>query len=199
MSSPVSSPTSPVAISGVVAPRGAWRLALLAGFHLAAVAIMAWSETDFVSRMAFAFAWGLLNFSWLAVLRRPTISAGLSLGMIAFLVLMSRFKHDIVQMTVNFIDLMIVDFDSLTFLFTMLPSLRWSVPVVALATVPLLMLIWQLDPFHVRRFRSYFRANPGLPITTTTTSRSSFDPALKPCRNSRPTASWSRTPSSRIG
>ena len=42
--------------------------------------------------------------------------------------LLSRLKHDIVQMTANFVDLMVIDRDTAAFLvFTIFPNLRWSV------------------------------------------------------------------------
>ena len=48
-------------------PRAAWLL--LALLHLAALAVLVWSETDFVARAAFVLAWGLTNFVLLVVLR----------------------------------------------------------------------------------------------------------------------------------
>jgi len=38
------------------------------------------------------------------------------------LVLLSRLKHDVAQMTVNFVDLMVIDRDSAAFLFTIFPQ-----------------------------------------------------------------------------
>ena len=43
------------------------------------------------------------------------------------LVLLSRLKHDVVQMTANFVDLMVIDRDTAAYLFTIFPNLRWSV------------------------------------------------------------------------
>jgi hypothetical protein len=45
--------------------------AVLAAIHIAAFAIMLWSEVDVVAKTTFVLAWGFLNFFWLAVLRRP--------------------------------------------------------------------------------------------------------------------------------
>jgi hypothetical protein len=50
---------------------------------------------------------GILNFFWLALLRRPALSGALSLTLVVALILLSRLKHDIVQMTANFVDLMV--------------------------------------------------------------------------------------------
>ena len=95
--------------------------------HLAALALMWRTESDFNSRLGFMLAWGLLNFVWIAVLRRPALSGALSLTMVVLLVLLSRLKHDVVQMTANFVDLMVIDRDTVAFLFTIFPDLRWSV------------------------------------------------------------------------
>src|SRR5260370_7913712 len=47
--------------------------AALAAIHIAAFAIMLWSEVDVVAKTTFVLAWGFLNFFWLAVLGRPPI------------------------------------------------------------------------------------------------------------------------------
>lgn len=119
--------------------------------HLAALGILLQTETDFGSRLVFLLCWGALNFSWIAVLRRPALSGALSLTMVVVLVLLSRLKHDIVQMTVNFVDLMMIDRDSVAFLFTIFPNLRWSAVISALLIVPLMVALWRLDPFRIRR------------------------------------------------
>ena len=119
--------------------------------HLAALGILLQTETYFGSRLVFLLCWGALNFSWIALLRRPALSGALSLTMIVVLVLLSRLKHDIVQMTVNFVDLMMIDSDSIAFLFTIFPNLRWSAVISALLIVPLMIALWRLDPFRIRR------------------------------------------------
>ena len=72
-------------------------------------------------------SWGILNFLFIALLRRPALSGALSLTLVVVLVLLSRLKHDVVQMTANFVDLMVIDRDTAAFLFTIFPNLRWSV------------------------------------------------------------------------
>ncbi|MBX9819135.1 sulfatase-like hydrolase/transferase [Afipia birgiae] len=146
-------PTLPPAsaVTGALAPVGYWRLLAVAMPHLAALGILLQTETDFGSRLVFLLCWGALNFSWIALLRRPALSGALSLTMIVVLVLLSRLKHDIVQMTVNFVDLMMIDRDSIAFLFTIFPNLRWSAVISALLIVPLMIALWRLDPFRIRR------------------------------------------------
>jgi len=139
-----------VAVRGVAAI-GVWRLLAVAMPHLAALAIMLRTETDFGGRMSFLLSWGILNCAFIALLRRPALSGALSLTLVVVLVLLSKFKHDVVQMTANFVDLMVIDRDSAAFLFTIFPNLRWSVILTGLVTIPLMYALWWLDPFRIRR------------------------------------------------
>jgi Sulfatase len=134
-----------------LASAGIWRLLAVAAPHLAALAVMLQTETDFGSRICFALSWGILNFFWIALLRRPALSGALSLTLVVVLILLSRLKHDIVQMTANFVDLMVIDRDTAAFLFTIFPHLRWSVMGAALLILPLMYALWWLDPFRIRR------------------------------------------------
>lgn len=134
----------------IVARHGFLPLALLALFHLAALGIMGWYEYSLVPKTAFILTWALLNFFWVAVTRRPVVSAALSLLLIALLILLSELKYQILYMTVNFVDVMIVDTDTVAFLFTIFPNLARGVFIVAVFTIPALTLIWWLDSFRVR-------------------------------------------------
>ncbi|HTB04976.1 MAG TPA: sulfatase-like hydrolase/transferase [Bradyrhizobium sp.] len=130
---------------------GIWRLLAVATPQLAALALMLQTETDFGSRSCFLLSWGILNGSFIALLRRPALSGALSLTLVVLLVLLSRLKHDIVQMTANFVDLMVIDRDTAAFLFTIFPNLRWSVIAAAVLILPLMVALWRLDPFRIRR------------------------------------------------
>src|SRR5262245_15343448 len=149
-SGPDQGPSTAVAASGL-ASVGIVRLLAVAAPQFAALILMFATETDFGSRLCFVLAWGVLNFLWLAMLRRPALSGALSLTMVVVLVLLSRFKHDVAQMTVNFVDVMVVDRDTVSFLFTIFPSLRGSVIATGLVTIPLMYALWWLDPFRIRR------------------------------------------------
>ena len=142
---------SATTLAAGLAAIGFWRLSAVAAPHMAALAIMLQTETDFGSRLGFVLAWGILNFFFIALLRRPALSGALSLTLVVVLVLLSRLKHDVVQMTANFVDLMVIDRDSAAFLFTIFPNLRWSVVAAALVTIPLMYALWWLDPFRIRR------------------------------------------------
>ena len=93
----------------------------------------------------------LLNFFWLALLRRPAIAALVSLAMIAALILLSQFKYDKLMMTVNFVDVMILDTDTIAFFLTIYPDLLRRMILGALIAIPMLGLMWWLDPYRVRR------------------------------------------------
>ena len=150
-SAPNPGPSAATAVLASVAAIGIWRLLAVAAPHLAALALMYETETDFGSRLSFALSWGILNFFWITLVRRPALSGALSLTLVVVLVLLSRLKHDVVQMTVNSIDLMMIDRDSVAFLFTIFPNLRWSVILAGLVTLPLMYALWWLDPFRIRR------------------------------------------------
>src|SRR6185437_9812035 len=133
-----------------ISRREAIALCIIATLHAAALIIMTATEVDLVAKIAFLFAWALLNFFWLAVLRRPIASALLSLAFIICLILLSRFKHDKLWMTVDFVDLMIIDRDTSAFLLTAMPSLRMPVTLAAAILAALLTIGWRLDPFRAR-------------------------------------------------
>src|SRR6201991_4430238 len=151
MAPPPNSSSSAAAVAGGIASIGIWRLSAVAAPHMAALVIMLQTEVDFGSRLGFVVSWGILNFLFIALLRRPALSGALSLTLVVVLVLLSRLKHDVVQMTANFVDLMVIDRDTAAFLFTIFPDLRWSVIAAALVTVPLMYALWWLDPFRIRR------------------------------------------------
>jgi hypothetical protein len=137
-SAPNPGPSAITAVAAGIASIGAWRLLAVAAPHLAALLIMYQTEADFGSRIGFLLSWGILNLLFIALLRRPALSGALSLTLVVVLVLLSRLKHDVVQMTANFVDLMVIDRDSAAFLFTIFPNLRWSVISAGLVTIPLM-------------------------------------------------------------
>ena len=144
-------PSTITAVAAGIASIGIWRLLAVAAPHVAALAIMYQTEADFGGRTGFLLSWGILNLLFIALLRRPALSGALSLTLVVVLVLLSKFKHGVVQMTANFVDLMVIDRDSAAFLFTIFPNLRWSVVSAGLVTIPLMYALWWLDPFRIRR------------------------------------------------
>src|SRR6202453_2910817 len=143
-------PSPAVAAAGTTAV-GIRRLLAVAAPHRAGLDSMFQTETDFSARTGFRLSWGVLNFFWIALLRRPALSGALSLTLVVVLILLSRLTHDIAQMTANFVDLMVIDRDTAAFLFTIFPHLRWSVVGAASVLIPLMYALWWLDPFRIRR------------------------------------------------
>src|SRR5262249_53901784 len=126
------------------------RILLIAMLHAAALGLMLWSEIGLLPKLVFVLTWGLLNFFWLAVIRRPAVAAALSLALVVSVILVSRLKYDIIWMTANFLDLMIVNSDTISFLFSIKPELYRQV-VFTLAVVAVsLVLLWRIDSFRVR-------------------------------------------------
>jgi hypothetical protein len=123
-------------------------LGLIAALHLVALIIMAETETGLVDKAAFLLVWGTLNFFWLALVRRPAVAALVSLEFIIALTLLSRFKYDKLWMTVDFVDLMIIDRDTSAFLLAAFPSLRGWIGLAATVTAVLLIATWRFDRYR---------------------------------------------------
>jgi len=146
-------PTRPdrVPLRAAVGQHWLVRIAPLALFHLVALAIMLWSEIALLSAAVFALTWGCVNFLWLMLLRRPALAAALSLVLFVVLIMVSRFKFDVLWMSLSFIDVMIIDADTIAFLVMMFPSVRTATIIAALVFVPIAIVVWRIDPFRVRR------------------------------------------------
>jgi len=119
--------------------------------HAAALAVMALTEVAILPKVLFLLSWGMLNFFWLTVSRRPGVSAVLSLAMIVALVLVSRLKHEILLLTVNFVDVMIIDTDTVAFLLGLYPALQRGLLIAGALVLPLLAWLWWADPYRIRR------------------------------------------------
>jgi hypothetical protein len=147
---------SPSAVPSYLTPidaicrRDTGAFCLVAILNVAALVLMAATEVDLVANAAFLLAWAFLNFFWLALFRRPIAAALVSLQIVVALVLLSQFKHDKLWMTVDFVDLMIIDQDTSAFLLKAIPSLRVSIALAAAATAALVVVAWRLDPFRIR-------------------------------------------------
>jgi hypothetical protein len=129
----------------------AGQIALLVAIHLAAAGLLVWSETAPAARLAFILTWGVLNLFWLMLLRRPLTAGSLSLALLVILILLSRFKHETLMMTATFVDVMLVDLATFTFLLATFPGLAWTVAAAVVLAVPVAIALWRLDPFRLRR------------------------------------------------
>ena len=124
---------------------------LIVVIHLAALAILLSTEYGPFAITLSVLAWAFVNCLLLSVLPRPGISAALALALMALLIALSHFKFGILQLTLTFLDFLIIDRDTFSFLLSVFPRLQMQLIAAGLVAVPLLWLIWRFDPFRVRR------------------------------------------------
>lgn len=124
---------------------------MVAVLHLAALAVLFTTEYGPFAITLSLLAWIFANCLFLLVLRRPGIAAALALALTVLLIALSRFKFDILQLTLTFLDFLIIDRDTFSFLLSVFPKLRTWLIVAAVVVVPLLWAIWRFDPFRIRR------------------------------------------------
>jgi hypothetical protein len=148
---PQLNPSEAVALATGTTAHGLWRVALVVAPQVAALALLILTEVDTVSRAAFLLSWIALSLTCVALIRRPALSGGLALAMLAVLILLSRLKYDVVQMTVNFVDVMMINRAAVDYLFTIFPDLWRPVGLAVLVAAPLAYVLWRFDPFRIRR------------------------------------------------
>lgn len=122
-----------------------------ASLHLTALSLLWLTENGFVAKLVFLLTWGVLNFFWLGVLRRPAAAALLSLSMVVLLILVSEFKFNVIWMTASFFDFLIVDSGTVGFLLSVTPGLYRDCMIITLILLAAVALAWRFDPFQVRR------------------------------------------------
>ena len=131
--------------------RQAIGIGCVAALHLAALyALLSTEYGPFAITLAL-LAWLAANCLVLLVLPRPGIAAALSLMITVALIACSRFKFDILQLSLTFLDFLLIDRDTFSFLLSVFPSLKMSLVVAAIAAVPAFWLLWRADPFRVSR------------------------------------------------
>src|SRR5258708_8054168 len=94
--------------------------------------------------------WGMLNSVRLFPRRRAAVAAALSVLLIVTLVLVSRLKYDIIWMTANFLDVMIIDNDTVSYLMGVMPGLYRNIVIAVVVVLPLVVLLWRFDTFRMR-------------------------------------------------
>jgi phosphoglycerol transferase MdoB-like AlkP superfamily enzyme len=124
---------------------------LIVAVHLAALAVLLTTEYGPFAITLSVLAWVFVNCFLLAVLQRPGVCAALSLALIAILIVLSHFKFGILQLTLTFLDFLIIDRDTFSFLLSVFPRLQMQLIVAGLVAAPLLWALWRFDPFRVRR------------------------------------------------
>ena len=135
--------------------RNAWALqwtAIVATvlIHVAALLSIFQTEYGLLATTLALLTWAFLNFFWLAVLRRPAASAALSLAIIETLMVLSQFKFNVLEMAISFFDFLIVDADTARFLFMIFPELHNTIIAAAAVGLPLIIVLWRIDPFRIR-------------------------------------------------
>ena len=104
---------------------------VVAALHLAALAVLlSWEYGPFAITLS-VLAWVFINCLFLLVLPRPGVSAALALALVVLLIVLSRFKFDILQLSLTFLDFLIIDRDTFSFLLSVFPRLRTQL-IVAL-------------------------------------------------------------------
>jgi hypothetical protein len=129
----------------------AFGIGVIVTIHLAALVILVSIEYGPFAITLSLLAWAFMNCLLLTVLPRPAICAALALAMTVVLIALSHFKFGILQLTLTFLDFLIIDRDTFSFLLSVFPQLQFRLIVAGLVAAPLLWLIWRFDPFRVRR------------------------------------------------
>ena len=124
---------------------------LVVAVHLAGLAVLLTTEYGPFAITLAMLAWIFVNCFLLVVLQRPGVCAALALGLIVVLIELSRFKFGILQLTLTFLDFLIIDRDTFSFLLSVFPRLQMQLMIAALVALPLLWAFWYFDPFRVRR------------------------------------------------
>ncbi len=124
---------------------------LIVAVHLAALAVLFSTEYGPFAITLSVLAWIFVNCFLMAVLRRPAVCAALALALIAILITLSHFKFGILQLTLTFLDFLIIDRDTFSFLLSVFPRLQMQLIAAGLVAAPLLWALWRFDPFRVRR------------------------------------------------
>jgi hypothetical protein len=126
------------------------RIGPIAVVHAAGLFTLYATELDLVGQGLFLLTWGLLNCAFILVLRRPLLAGLVSLGIVQLVVAVSQFKFEITWMTITFLDLLIIDPDSIAFLLGRFPDLRIALAAGGLLALPLAVLLWFVDPLRIR-------------------------------------------------
>ena len=111
---------------------------MVAALHLAALAVLLSWEYGLFAITLSLLAWVFVNCLFLLVLRRPGVVGGAGAGLMVLLIALSRFKFDILQLSLTFLDFLIIDRDTFSFLLSVFPQLRTQLIVAAMLAVPVL-------------------------------------------------------------
>lgn len=140
--------------AGSVTANGRVALAVAAILHVVALVVILRSEYGpFAITMAL-LAWLLINALFALLLRRPLLAALLSAALSLVIIALSQFKFGVLQLTLTFLDFLLIDRDTFSFLFAVVPNLRLMLTVAAFVAVPLVWAVWRFDPWRIRRLHA---------------------------------------------
>jgi hypothetical protein len=71
--------------------------------------------------------------------------------LIVSIVVWSAFKHDVVWMTIDFLDLMLIDYGTVMFVLTIYPELRPLSAILLLVAITVVVLLWRYDSALIPR------------------------------------------------
>ena len=143
--------------------RGWWlRATPVALVYAAAGAVLIFTEYGPFALLLSFLTLALLIFTGIAIFGRPGIAAALSLALMMALIALSQFKYGILELTLTFLDFLIIDSGTVSFMNSVFPSLRWKLALAAFLSMPLLWLIWRFDPFRIRRLTALAGASASL-------------------------------------
>ena len=111
---------------------------LIVAVHLAGLVVLLTTEYGPFAITLSVLAWVFVNCFLLVVLQRPGICAALALALIVILIALSHFKFGILQLTLTFLDFLIIDRDTFSFLLSVFPKLQLQLMMAGLVAVPLL-------------------------------------------------------------
>jgi phosphoglycerol transferase MdoB-like AlkP superfamily enzyme len=131
--------------------RNPWLTGFIVLLHVTAMVINVWTEWGPEHKTAFLLSWVVINCIWLALLRRPALAAALSFVLLITLIQLSMLKFKVLWLTVDFVDLMIIDHDTIAFLFAIFPGLGAIILGILAAAIPVAIGLWYFDPFRVGR------------------------------------------------
>lgn len=124
---------------------------MTAGLHLFVLIRIVQTEIGLFGQSLFLVTWILLNCTMLLLVRRAALAAAISLGLVELLILVSQFKFKITWMTASFLDVMVIDPDSLTFLLSVMPGLRLATGAAVIAGLVVTVVLWRLDRTRIPR------------------------------------------------
>jgi hypothetical protein len=134
--------------------------------YVACIAVLTRSEYGPLHTTLALATLAFLSCLAIVVFRRPAIAAVLALIAMVILTALSQLKFGVTQLTLTFLDFLIVDRDTFSFLMTTHPHLKSQIVLGIVVALPLLWLVFRFDPFRIRRRAALIGAGASLVVMT---------------------------------